>query len=111
MRKSDSILVQAFLEAGLPTMAKLAGTGYYNDYFSPLEMPSTQLMADLHELFARVMSPNQKGRIQSMIARHLNGEFDATREESDEWAASSEGQETFAELMKSVKNQSKTSSH
>jgi hypothetical protein len=32
--------------------------------------------------------------------RVINGEFDASKEESDEWAASEEGQDTMKRLIK-----------
>jgi hypothetical protein len=41
--------------------------------------------------------------VQKLINRHLEGEFDASKEESDEWAASEEGRAAFNELSGSVK--------
>jgi hypothetical protein len=37
---------------------------------------------------------------EDLRKRHASGDFDATTEESDEWAASAEGQSTLAKLMK-----------
>jgi hypothetical protein len=36
---------------------------------------------------------------REMVQRAIDGEFDASREESAEWAASPEGQETFRTLV------------
>lgn len=78
------------LEAeGAPTdMIVKAREGYYHDFLSPLAFPETQLLADarLHGL----------GSIADGVIR---GEWDATKEESDDWAKSPEGQETFRDLI------------
>jgi len=79
-------------KADLPEMAAKAAAGYYHDFLSPLAMPCLQLANDL----ALAGTP----AALAIRARHLDGEFDATSEESDEWAASDEGRETFGKLMK-----------
>lgn len=55
-------------------MIKQAGEGYYSDYDSPLATPCIQLVKDLTDI----------GLIE-LAERAKNGEFDATKEESDEW--------------------------
>lgn len=55
-------------------MIQKAKDGYYSDYDSPLELPNLQLKKDLEAL-----------GLTKLIQRHLNGEFDATKEESDAW--------------------------
>lgn len=79
-------------KAGLADMAKKAREGYYHDYLSPLDMPCVQLEADLR----KVGTP----AAMTLRSRHLNGEFDATREESDAWAESPDGKAAYAELTK-----------
>ena len=69
-------LAQALHAEGLFAMESKAREGYYDDYRSPLVTPIVQLVTDLraagkHELAKRAM----------------NGEFDGTREEADEWFA------------------------
>lgn len=66
----------------------LKAQAYYDDYCSPLAMPIAQLVAD-----CRVAGLND------IAERAINGDFDATEEESDAWAASEEGQATFSELL------------
>ena len=80
-------LAQALREADLPEMAARAATGWYNDFLSPLATPCVQLAADL----AAVGTP----KALAVRARHLNGEFDASKAESDAWAASPDGQRTL----------------
>lgn len=88
---SKDFLAQELTKAGLPEMAAKAAEGYYHDYLSPLDMPEMQLLEDL----ARVGTP----AAFELRKRHINGEFDANREESDEWAASPDGQEVFKHLL------------
>lgn len=64
-------------KAGLGDMAIKAANGYYHDFLSPLATPCIQLAADL----AAVGTP----AAMALRDRHLNGEFDASREEGEEW--------------------------
>jgi hypothetical protein len=41
--------------------------------------------------------------VAALITRHMNGEFDATKEESDAWAESEDGQAAFNELTDSLR--------
>lgn len=78
-------------KAGLNVLAGRAERGMYDDYLSPLEFPSLALDNDLREA----------GTVEAeaLRKRHHAGEFDATKEESDAWAASPDGQETLSELI------------
>lgn len=55
-------------------MISKAKTGYYSDYDSPLATPCIQLVEDLGKIKA-----------YELIQLAKNGEFDATKEESDAW--------------------------
>lgn len=66
---------------GLRDMIRKARDGYYDDFKSPIAMPCLQLYSDLQAL-----------GLGEMAARAANGEWDATKEESDAWAASPDGQ-------------------
>lgn len=79
-------------KAGLRDMALKARDGYYHDFLSPLATPCVQLAADL----LQVGTPEAL----ALRDRHLDGEFDATKEESDEWAASPEGKAAFDALIR-----------
>jgi len=89
---TKDILAAELRKADLPEMAAKAETGYYHDFLSPLATPCIQLAADLQA----VGTP----AALALRARHLNGEFDATLEESDEWAESPEGQAAFSALRR-----------
>jgi len=62
--------------------AKRAETGEFDDYGEMYVCPITQLHTEL----------TAAGFVK-FAARVANGEFDATKEESDEWARSPSGQE------------------
>lgn len=74
---TKDILAAELNKAGLGAMAIKAANGYYHDFLSPLATPCIQLAADL----AAVGTP----AAMALRDRHLNGEFDASREEGEEW--------------------------
>lgn len=80
-------------------MIKRARDGYYHDYLSPLDTPAVQLVADLREAAARPATPrNSRPLLRTLADDVIAGKYDATKAESDEWAASPEGRETLAAL-------------
>ena len=87
---TKDILAAELRKIGLDDMADKAATGWYHDFLSPLATPCLQLAKDL----ARVGTP----AALALRARHINGEFDATKEEIDEWAESEDGQNALALL-------------
>lgn len=74
---TKDILAAELNKAGLGDMAIKAANGYYHDFLSPLATPCIQLAADL----AAVGTPSA----MALRARHIDGEFDASKEESAEW--------------------------
>lgn len=81
-------LARALEAARAPAaMVRKARDGYYDDYKSPLAMPETRLYNDA-----------KAAGLHAIAAAVLDGEFDATKEESDAWAASPEGQQAFRDL-------------
>lgn len=88
---TKDILAGELRKAGLNDMADKAETGYYHDFLSPIKTPCLQLAADL----AAKGSPEAL----ALRRRHMNGEFDASVEESDEWAKSADGQDAFRTLL------------
>jgi hypothetical protein len=95
-------LAEALRAAGLNGMADKAATGYYHDYLSPLDAPCVKLAEELN-LFARAPSNPRRAEAQALLERHLNGDFDASPEESEAWANSPEGREAFAMLTDAPK--------
>lgn len=67
--------------------AKRAETGEFDDYADTYVCPITQLHAEL-----------TKAGFTKFAARVASGEFDATKEESDEWMRSPSGQEAARQL-------------
>jgi hypothetical protein len=67
--------------------AKRADTGEFDDYADTYACPITQLYSEL-----------QAAGFAKFAARVASGEFDATKEESDEWARSPSGQAAAKEL-------------
>ena len=89
-------------KCGLSDMAAKAATGYYHDFLSEIDFPEMQLLNDLK-------AAAEAGNVSApeLIRRHINGEFDASFEECEEWAASPEGKEIIAAFSKDLtgKNQ------
>lgn len=67
--------------------AKRAETGEFDDYGDAYVCPITQLHSEL-----------TGAGFTKFAARVANGEFDATKEESDEWARSPSGQDAAKRL-------------
>lgn len=86
--KTKEKLAEAMRAAGIPEfMCERASQGYYDDFESELACPVLQLVRDLQEL-------GTPGAIK-LAGRVKNGEFDATKEESDEWFEN-EGRHLFS---------------
>jgi hypothetical protein len=80
-----------------PEMIERARNGHYHEYLSPLDTPEIQLVADLRELADRPATPrNSRPLLRDLAKAVINGEHDASREESEAWARSAEGQDTMA---------------
>jgi hypothetical protein len=94
---SKDMLATALQEVGLDDMAQRAASGYYHDYLSPLALPEIQLEADLAQM--AMTHPEKSDAIKRLRLRVIDGDFDATEEESEAWAASPEGQAAFRRLM------------
>ena len=89
---TKDILAGELKKAGLSEMAEMASQGYYHDFLSPLAAPCLQLAEDL----AKAGTPEA----MALRARHMNGEFDASKEESDAWAEGPEGKMAFQQLTR-----------
>ena len=72
--------------------AKRAETGEFDDYADFYACPITQLHTEL-----------TAAGFTKFAARVANGEFDATKEESDEWARSPSGQEAAKQLSPAMR--------
>jgi len=87
---SSEKLAQALYDAGLADLAKRAEKHEFHDYLSDHDTPCIVLVQELARHHTRAA--------RELVKRVTHGEFDATKEEGDEWAASPEGQAAFAKL-------------
>ncbi len=77
-RPTTQKLADALMGAGAPMwMVRLAQSGYYDDFKSPLPAPQLQLRKDAIRL-----------NLKTIIEAQDKGEFDATKEEADAWMQS-----------------------
>lgn len=74
---TKDILAAELHKAGLGNMAVLAAQGHYHDFLSPLATPCIQLAEDLRKAGTPAAL--------ALLERHMNGDFDASKEESEEW--------------------------
>jgi hypothetical protein len=97
---TKDMLAQALRDVGLDEMAANAATGYYHDYLSPLDLPEVVLVNQLNiEAIAQEANPDRQRAIMALRTRVIDGDFDASDEESDAWVNSPEGQAAFKKLI------------
>lgn len=92
--KSYDYLAQELEVVGLTAMAQMAREKYYHDFFSPLATPELQLLNDLMAEIKKAHTGTNVERYNQLVRlreRHIDGEFDSTAEESEEWAKSGDG--------------------
>lgn len=83
-----------------PEMIRQAIDGYYHDYLSELTFPKMKLVDDLVRLIRLpTTGPKASEALTDLLARVVDGDFDASSEEADAWADSPEGREAFRELI------------
>lgn len=100
MPKTYDQLAAELRKLGLDSMADEAAKGMYHDFLSPYPLPEMRLVRDLMLEHTKYGDDEAKRvAIMALRRRVADGEFDASKEESDEWAASPEGQETFRKLV------------
>jgi hypothetical protein len=96
-------LARALRELGTlavpPEMIRRAEAGYFHDFLSPLALPELALVNVLGALANRPGAPH-RAELLALRQRVIDGEFDATKAESDAWARSPDGQAAFAGLLK-----------
>lgn len=92
MHTKDKLAV-ALIDADLVDMAHKAATGYYHDFLSPLDMPTTQLLNDL----AAAGTPAALALRKQVV----KGEYDASPEEAQEWLHNSpRGRDAFVSVFR-----------
>jgi hypothetical protein len=96
--RSSQKLADALRASGFEDLAKRAEADEFHDFLSPHAFPEMQLIGELDALiYTAKTGRNQAINIRS---RAINGEFDADYEESEEWAASPQGQNALRRLAR-----------
>lgn len=91
-------LARAMAAAYCPTQPiRQAREGYYDEYLSQLPFPLLTLVSDL-----------EANGFRALAQRVRDGDFDATKEESDAWAISDEGRQAFNDLLAPAAAQTRT---
>lgn len=91
-RASDAILAADLRAAGLIKLAVRAEGGEWNDYFGTHDMPQYELLDELRSLPPGACPPVALARLIDNI---MNGKYDGTAAESEEWVRSPEGLATL----------------
>lgn len=92
--KTSQHLADTLRAAGFEALAVRAEADEFHDFLSPHAMPETMLDFELVDLIKQ-----GHAGAQTIRDMHHNGDFDASIEESDEWAQSEDGKATFNELL------------
>jgi hypothetical protein len=97
--KTSQRLADALRAAGFDELAVRAEHDEFHEYLSPHPAPEI-LLAEI--LYDYGQTPIARQRIAAMNLRQrlIDGDFDASDEEADQWAESKEGQETFRKLIR-----------
>lgn len=90
----------------LPEMAQRARQGHFDDYFCPPDVDdgmNINRLVDELQRKSTVVTKSRKKRILEVAEAAKQGEFDGTKEESERWAASKEGQDLMKEFPLEVR--------
>jgi hypothetical protein len=96
--KSSQKLADALRAAGFDELADRAALDEFHDFLSPHESPAIRLAFELASTARQAASVQQRNAAHFIRGRVVDGEFDATNEEADEWAQSREGRATTRSL-------------
>lgn len=80
-------LADDLMAAGLPEMSFAARHYRYHDFRSHLEAPAITLAKEISDAGRKNTDPERDKLLRAIYDKHMRGEYDATKEESDEWAA------------------------
>jgi hypothetical protein len=83
---------------GFPAMARRAREGHFDDFQAPAGVADgLEIMRLVNELAgkAQIVSRADRQKVLAVREAAMAGEFDATKQESDRWATSKDGQDTM----------------
>lgn len=98
--KTSENLAQVLESVGLDKMAAKARADQYHDYLSDDALSAMTLETELRAARDSCPDKERAARIEAVRQQHLNGEFDASTEESEEWAKSADGLKVFSMLVR-----------
>ena len=98
--KTSQKLADVLRAAGFDDLAQRAEQDEFHDFLSDHALPEMQLAAELADLVGSAKEEKQRLAAHMIRQRVIDGDFDASNEESEEWAASPEGRSAFTELVK-----------
>lgn len=87
---------------GFPAMAERARSGHYDDFFATVEVADgLEILRLYNELAgkAQVVGKADQRKVREVMEAVKAGEFDATKQESDRWFASKDGQDAMRMLL------------
>jgi hypothetical protein len=97
--KTSQHLADTLRAAGFEDLAKRAEADEFHDFLSPHAMPEITLDLELLEVMNQLpVDIERRNRASDIRIRLHDGEFDASTEESEEWAQSEDGQAAFRKL-------------
>jgi hypothetical protein len=98
--KTSQHLADTLRAAGFEALAQRAEKDEFHDFLSEHALPETELDIELVNLMNLLpVDIDRRNRAAEIRRRHHAGEFDASTEESDEWAQSEDGRDTFRQLL------------
>jgi len=98
--RTSERLAKALDAVGLTELAGMARDDMFHDFLSPYDLPELELEARLRSAVANADNMAKAKQIEAVRQRLIDGDFDADTAESEEWAQSKDGQETFSRLIK-----------
>lgn len=99
--KTSQHLADVLRAAGFAALALRAEADEFHDYLSPHALPEMELDRELYEIAGNSEFSERARLAAHHIRMRLHGdEFDASNEESDEWAMSPEGQAAADALLR-----------
>lgn len=101
MIRTKEILAQALHAAALFDLERRARAGEFDDFESPSATPINDLVGALRAVSdAKPDDKDLRDRTMKLALRAMEGEWDGSPEEAEEWMQSPEGRAAVAELGK-----------
>jgi hypothetical protein len=98
--KTSQYLADALRAAGFDDLALRAEADEFHEFLANVPLPLMVLADELASIIKNLnLSAPVRLAASNIRDRLINGDFDASEEEGDEWAASEDGRAAFAEFL------------